>query len=235
MNNKRVLITGAAGSLGSALAKLFIDAGFHVYGLDKADAFKDDHILDRDRRLTITLEAPGFVSRTLQNQPDVDILINAAGIRLNLITSDYEANTAMAVFQVNAYAPLALAAAYADRPISTLRRVVHVASAAGIEPSPDDLIYGMSKAALIHGVRGLANEFPKVVNLAIAPPLIQGSNMAIGADEDVIARWTATTPTGTLPTVDEVAAEIFWLATEAPADMSGTCFGMNRQPYKSLS
>ena len=42
--NKKILITGVAGFIGSKVAERFIDEGFHVYGVDDLSSGKEKNI-----------------------------------------------------------------------------------------------------------------------------------------------------------------------------------------------
>lgn len=72
---RRVLITGVSSGIGLAQARLFLEKGYQVYGVDqgeKPDLQGDFHFLQRD--LTLDL-APIF-----DWCPYVDVLCNTAGV-----------------------------------------------------------------------------------------------------------------------------------------------------------
>ncbi len=72
---RRVLVTGVSSGIGLVQAKLFLEKGYQVYGVDRSENpnLKGDfHFLQLD--LTDTL-VPLF-----EWLPDVDILCNTAGI-----------------------------------------------------------------------------------------------------------------------------------------------------------
>ena len=105
---KRVLITGVSSGIGMAQARLFLEKGYQVYGVDqgkKPDLQGDFHFLQRD--LTLNLE-PIF-----DWCPQVDVLCNTAGV-----LDDYKplleqsAQEIQEIFEINYVAPVELARHY---------------------------------------------------------------------------------------------------------------------------
>ena len=105
---KRVLITGVSSGIGLAQARLFLEKGYQVYGVDQGenpDLQGDFYFLQRD--LTLDLE-PIF-----DWCPEVDVLCNTAGV-----LDDYKplleqsAQEIQEIFEINYVTPVELTRHY---------------------------------------------------------------------------------------------------------------------------
>ena len=105
---KRVLVTGVSSGIGLAQARLFLENGYQVFGVDQGEkpALQGDfHFLQRD--LTLDLE-PIF-----DWCPRVDILCNTAGV-----LDDYKslleqsAQEIQEIFEINYVTPVELTRYY---------------------------------------------------------------------------------------------------------------------------
>ncbi|EFO01584.1 hypothetical protein SMSK23_1581 [Streptococcus oralis ATCC 35037] len=105
---RRVLITGVSSGIGLAQARLFLENGYQVYGVDQGEnplLERDFHFLQRD--LTLGLE-PIF-----DWCPQVDVLCNTAGV-----LDDYKpllvqtAQEIQEIFEINYVTPVELTRYY---------------------------------------------------------------------------------------------------------------------------
>lgn len=81
MQGKVVIITGAGGGIGSAAARLFMNAGAVVYGWDiqfAADFPEGAHAMQLDIRQL--KDVTSAASQVQQAEGRIDVLINNAGI-----------------------------------------------------------------------------------------------------------------------------------------------------------
>jgi 3-oxoacyl-[acyl-carrier protein] reductase len=97
---------------------------------------------------------------------------------------------------------------------ATAGSVVAIASIEAVQPAPDHVAYGASKAALVQLVRGAAAELgPRDVRVnAVAPGLIARPGLERDWPEGV-ERWLAAAPLARLGTPSDVADACLFLAS----------------------
>lgn len=80
-NNKKILITGAGGQIGSAVAELFLNLGSKVYGVDK-NAGKNKHSNYRFIKTDITnkLKIKTKITEIVKKEKCIDVIINTAAV-----------------------------------------------------------------------------------------------------------------------------------------------------------
>ena len=117
---RRVLITGVSSGIGLAQARLFLENGYQVYGVDQGEnplLERDFHFLQRD--LTLGLE-PIF-----DWCPQVDVLCNTAGV-----LDDYKpllvqtAQEIQEIFEINYVTPVELTRYYLTQMIEYKRGII---------------------------------------------------------------------------------------------------------------
>ena len=140
---KRVLITGAAGGIGSAAAAELRAQGARVVGLD-LQASED--VLPCDVRDQASVDAA--VAEAVQRLGGLDVLINNAGIGTPQSAGLAPDDRALAVIDVNLVGPWRVTAAALPALRSSRGRVVNVASGLAHLALPFGTAYCMSKRGL---------------------------------------------------------------------------------------
>jgi 3-oxoacyl-[acyl-carrier protein] reductase len=236
---KTVVITGAAGHLGRAIAEWWAKAGARLVLIDRA--------VDRFESFRATLSpavtdltAIGFdltngdgIDRIVASLPAAawaspPSLILAHGVagrtgptapRLGQLeaadwTRTIDANLNSVVFAIQAFLPRMKQAGGG--------RIVLISSAAALAASPTAaLSYAVSKAGVAALPKLLAPElgaFGILIN-AVAPGKFGNPDWPDSPEQ--IARYSATVPLGRLATVDEVAALIGFLTSDANTYVTG--------------
>lgn len=159
----RVLVTGAAGAIGSALARalqrsepraslLLTD----VAPLEALAAELDGEVVVAD------LASPAGVEELVDQVGAVDVLVNCAGVEgVGSLASEEWASVSR-LLQIDLLAPIRLMHAFAPGMVARGRgRIVNIASMAGVTPVPGMLSYCAAKAGL-----AMASE---VARLELAP------------------------------------------------------------------
>lgn len=145
---KRVLITGAAGGLGSATMAALIDSGCKVVGIDrKAGTAGNDNIIVADLR--DEAQAKAAVAAAVARLGGVDVLINNAGVLdLQDAGAGPDAGTAEH-FEVNFTAAWRTTAAALPALLESRGRVINVTSLFAVVNAPFIPAYCASKRALV--------------------------------------------------------------------------------------
>lgn len=217
LEGKAALVTGAAGGIGSAVARAFADAGARVFSVDRVSA---DFVGDLSR----ADEAEGAVVAAEQQLGRIDVLFNGAGISgRSLGDGPVDSCTEEAwdaVLESNLKS-LFLCSKYA---IPVLRRsgggaVVNLSSVVGLVGSEvfDTHAYAASKGAIVTLTRAMAVAYAGDgirVN-AICPGLIDTPmSERARSDAETMARLRELQPlTGQPGQPEDVAGAAVYLAS----------------------
>jgi len=172
LDGRRVLVTGAAGTIGSALAKGFAEAGADVLLIDRSAPGLAEVIEDIETRFPGT----GVDGRVIDITRDAD-LDQIAAERVDVLVNNAYAGSGSygkdildlgpdlwdVPFRTNVLAPYALA----QRFCPGMRErgsgnVINVVSGSGLLPTKGLLPYGATKAALWIMTRYLASVLPLI-------------------------------------------------------------------------
>jgi NAD(P)-dependent dehydrogenase (short-subunit alcohol dehydrogenase family) len=169
LNGKNVLLTGATGGLGEAIAAELAAAGCNLFlnsrHLDKlevlAEALKTGgqkvEVLAGDLAITSDLEK--IVAAARKRFSRVDILINCAGIFPVSPISEATLEDFDRCFAVNVRAPFFLCQSFLPAMVSNgFGRVVNIGSSSAFAGFKDSAIYCASKHALLGLTRSLYEE-----------------------------------------------------------------------------
>jgi NAD(P)-dependent dehydrogenase (short-subunit alcohol dehydrogenase family) len=231
-----VLITGASRGIGAATAVLFAKHGYNVCINYKTDEISANKVAQRV--LTHGMHAL-VLQADVANEDDViemfktieatfsrvDVLVNNAAIlkpQMPLLKMDAQRiNTVLTTNVTSAF----LCAREAIKHMSHGGSIVNVSSAAAKTGSPNEYIdYAASKGAIDTLTIGLAKEVAPLnirVN-GVRPGLIYTDMHRDGGDPDRVNRLQKKLPLGRGGTVDEVAAAIYFLASEKASFSTGS-------------
>ena len=216
MSGRRsILITGAAGGLGSAISSRAAEAGYRVGGLDLAGA---------EFSGSVTIEAD--IEAALDAFGTPDVVVNNAGIVRFGRLLDMPLDEWRAVIDINLTGSFIVARAAARRWVAQGCGgiIVNTASINGLSAGPYSGAYAASKAGVMLMTSQMAIEWGRFgirVN-AVAPGLID-SGMSAPIYADPVARQvrSAAVPLGRLGLADDVARTVLFLASDESAYITG--------------
>jgi len=219
---RHVVVTGAAGGIGLAVAEAFAARGDTVTGVDaRGDELRAATALTH--RLVADLgdeRCAEVIEQAARQGGPVDVLVNVAGI---YPATPLDAMTAAAwdrVQQVNVRAPvlLTVALARADRPAT----VVNISSGAATRARPGAAHYCTSKAALEMATKACAVELAGRgirVN-AVAPGFVEVDS-PVNPVTAAYAAAVSANPIGRAGRPAEVADAVVWLAGDEAGFVTG--------------
>lgn len=143
LEGKRILVTGAAGGIGSAAARCLTGAGASVVGIDLVG---EDDIIRAD--VTQQEDAQAAVADGLARLGGIDILVNNAGIGSASDAGDFPGEMARLVMEVNLFGAWTMTAACMPHLLESQGHVINVSSGLSLVDVPFAAAYSASKRAL---------------------------------------------------------------------------------------
>ena len=227
LSGETVLITGASGNIGSAIAERLAGAGAvvvaHYYRNEKAAAALVERLGGGDI-VQADLSDASAVERVFEFAKPSLVVNNAAaqpvtglGDMSHAQWRDVISANLDSAFLVTRQAALAWIAA------GTSGAIVNIGSIEGLDPAVGHAHYATSKAGLLMLTRAAALEFGSAsirVN-SVSPGLIDREGLARDWP-DGVARWRDRVPLGRLGSAIDVADAVLFLLSPAARWISGT-------------
>lgn len=226
MTKKHVLITGGNKGIGFEATKLFLEAGFFVTVV--ARDFSKMQKLENCNFVSFDLRDIDRISELALEIGEIDVLVNNAGIMNTCSYENYPSEKKNDLIKLNIEAPVELITCFSKGMIAKKGgRIINIASVAG-QIGHSDIYYGISKAGMINMTKSFSKILGKhgiIVN-AIAPAIVETDMLnSIPADRQEIVLKSV--HSGRFAQPEEIAKTIFWLSTESPLYMNGTCLDIN--------
>lgn len=229
-SNRTVLITGAAGGIGHALAAAFAESGARLALVDLVDASElADRLPGEHRSWQLDVTDPAAIDRIVGDIGDaigIDVLINNAGLGMVGTADEQSVDDWDRCQLINLRAPWLMArAALPWLKRSGSGRVVNLASQAGVIALYEHVAYGASKAGLINVTKVLALEWARfgiTVN-AISPTVVETPMALVGWAGEKGEKAKREIPVGRFARPEEIAAAAMYLAS----DLAGIVTGEN--------
>ncbi len=224
--SKTVLITGAAGGIGTALSIKFAQEGWNiilhynnsVYAAKTlAESLKQngaDVMLYR-ADLTDRTEVMAMVHSALSRFGSIDALVNNAGVSKQNLFTDITESEWDFVIDTNLKSAFLVTQAVLKNMISNKSgKIVNISSMWGVSGASCEVHYSASKAGLIGLTKALAKEVaPSSINVnCIAPGLIETQMNENIAVED-LAKFVDEIPLGRMGDAYEVASLAYFLCS----------------------
>ncbi len=228
LSGRTVVITGAAGGIGTAMAEAFAAMGARLALVDLA-APQDlaARLGPRHAAWACDLAQTADIARVTAEIGDrmgIDVLINNAGLGIVFPAEVTRVEDWDRTQAINLRAPwLMAAAALPYLKASGRGRVVNIASQAGIIAIAEHAAYGASKAGLIGLTKVLALEWARfgiTVN-AISPTVVETPMALVGWSGEKGERAKAAIPVGRFAKPAEIAHAAIYLASVQAGIVTG--------------
>jgi 2-deoxy-D-gluconate 3-dehydrogenase len=239
---RTALVTGASTGIGRATALALARDGFDLAVTDLDPSWLTDVVAEirghgrKSVAIALELRAEGSTTQAMAQAAAalgaIDLLVNNAGRPLQKAATDVTWAEWNDVIDINLKGAFFLSAAFARdcRERGRGGAIVSLASTHGLTGIAGRSVYGISKGGIIQMTRMLAIEWAPLgirVN-AIAPAtVLTPSREKLLADSGVRAQMLARIPLGRFPTVDEVAAAVCYLASDAARSITGQILALD--------
>jgi NAD(P)-dependent dehydrogenase (short-subunit alcohol dehydrogenase family) len=241
---RNILVTGAAGRIGAAIAGAFAALGDRVVATDlnadklaaavAAHADKPGMITPVACDIAVEAEAERMVADAITTLGQIDILVNCAGIFPNAQVVDMETAEWDRVYNINLRAPFIISRAVARQMLDKgiQGAIVNISSGAGSSARTGGSHYCGSKAALEMLTQVLAIELgPRGIRVnAVAPGLILDEVLAHPIPEgtnDYVASILTGIPMRRTGRPEDIANMVVFLASPEAGWVTGSIFGVN--------
>ena len=237
--NKKILITGASGGIGNALAKKFISLGGDVMGsgtkTEKLDLLKKQYPGIKVKRFDMSEHSrvEEFIDNVSLELGGLDILVNNAGTNVDNLSLRMKDEEWKKVIDINLTSTFLLSK-YAIKKMlkNKYGRVINITSIVGHTGNLGQANYAASKAGILGMSKSLAVEYAKkniTVN-CISPGFIV-SDMTMNIAEKVKLFLTSRIPMGKLGTGEDVSNCAAFLSSEQASYITGETMHVNGGMY----
>lgn len=235
-----VLITGASGGIGSAIARAFEEAGEKValcYCTNQTVATKlEEELLQSGATvkayqadLTKAEDVNALVQRVEKDLGPVHVLVNNAGVSSVSLLTDVTEEEYDRVMNANLKSAFLCAKAVLPKMIHKKSGVIiNIASMWGEVGASCEVIYSASKAGLIGMTKALAKEVgPSGIRINCVSPGVIDTPMNQMHSPETMRELAEETPLQRIGTPEEVASAVLFLASDEASFITGQVLGVN--------
>ncbi len=233
LKDKVVLITGATGGIGGAIARQMKQAGATVVVSGRNESKLgnefDDSYIKIQSDLSLDGAAEKLIADTIERAGKIDVLINNAGITADTLLMRMSDEQFDNVINTNLRAAFKTCRAVI-MPMMKQRfgRIINMASIIGTIGGAGQANYAASKGGLIAMTKSIAAEVASrgITANAIAPGFIQTPMTDVLPDE-LKKTYLAQIPAGRFGTPDDIANVCVFLASDEASYINGQTIHVN--------
>ena len=238
-NMKSVLISGATGGIGGALARLFAKRGWRlalVYHSNQTAAdklYSDLSELTEVKLYSCDFSSFNYVTRlgdeVLNEFGCPDAVIHNAGVASYGLFQDVTEEDFQRLFSINFESAFFLTKCFASKMITRQSgSIVNVSSVWGQTGASCEVLYSSSKSAMIGFTKALAKELaPSGIRVNCIAPGVVDTDMMRNFSEEELSSIREEIPMGRFADPKEIAQACYFLASDESSYITGQVLGVN--------
>ena len=239
LKNKKVLITGATGSIGNSLVKKFNDLGAIIV----ATGTNDEKLANLKNEFSnITVEKfkldqhekiENFMEDVYQKSDGLDILVNNAGITLDNLSIRLTEENWKKVLDINLTSTF-LMCKFAIKKMLKKKygKIINISSIVGHTGNLGQANYSASKAGIVAFSKSLAIEYAKKnININCVSPGFIKTDMTDKINDEFKKNLISKIPSGDLGTGEDVSNCVAFLASDMARYINGETIHVNGGMY----
>ena len=239
--NKKILVTGASGGIGSEIVKKFVSLGGEVLGTgtkaEKLDLIKKQYQNIKVKKFDISEHSKieEFIDDVVLELGGLDILINNAGTNVDNLSLRMKEEEWKKVIDINLTSTFLLAKHAIKKMLKNkFGRVVNITSVVGHTGNLGQSNYAAAKSGIIGMSKSLALEYAKKnITINCVSPGFIVSDMTMNIAEKVRLYLTSRIPMGKLGTGEDVSNCVAFLSSDQASYVTGETLHVNGGMYMS--
>ena len=237
--NKKILVTGASGGIGSEIVKKFVSLGGDVLGTgtkaEKLDLIKKQYQSIKVKKFDISEHSriEEFIDDVALELGGLDVLINNAGTNVDNLSLRMKEEEWKKVIDINLTSTFLLAKHAIKKMLrNKFGRVVNITSVVGHTGNLGQSNYAAAKSGIIGMSKSLALEYAKKnITINCVSPGFIVSDMTMNIAEKVKLYLTSRIPMGKLGTGEDVSNCVAFLSSDQASYITGETLHVNGGMY----
>ena len=237
--NKKILVTGASGGIGSEIVKKFVSLGGEVLGTgtkaEKLDLIKKQYQNIKVKKFDISEHSriEEFIDDVALELGGLDVLINNAGTNVDNLSLRMKEEEWKKVIDINLTSTFLLTKHAIKKMLrNKFGRVVNITSVVGHTGNLGQSNYAAAKSGIIGMSKSLALEYAKKnITINCVSPGFIVSDMTMNIAEKVRLYLTSRIPMGKLGTGEDVSNCVAFLSSDQASYITGETLHVNGGMY----
>ena len=237
--NKKILVTGASGGIGSEIVKKFVSLGGDVLGTgtkaEKLDLIKKQYQSIKVKKFDISEHSriEEFIDDVALELGGLDVLINNAGTNVDNLSLRMKEEEWKKVIDINLTSTFLLTKHAIKKMLrNKFGRVVNITSVVGHTGNLGQSNYAAAKSGIIGMSKSLALEYAKKnITINCVSPGFIVSDMTMNIAEKVRLYLTSRIPMGKLGTGEDVSNCVAFLSSDQASYITGETLHVNGGMY----
>jgi 3-oxoacyl-[acyl-carrier protein] reductase len=237
--NKKILVTGASGGIGSEIVKKFASLGGDVLGTgtkaEKLDLIKKQYQSIKVKKFDISEHSriEEFIDDVALELGGLDVLINNAGTNVDNLSLRMKEEEWKKVIDINLTSTFLLTKHAIKKMLrNKFGRVVNITSVVGHTGNLGQSNYAAAKSGIIGMSKSLALEYAKKnITINCVSPGFIVSDMTMNIAEKVRLYLTSRIPMGKLGTGEDVSNCVAFLSSDQASYITGETLHVNGGMY----
>ena len=234
LQGKNIIVTGAAGGIGRAMVKLFVENGAFVWACARKPRPESDVFFssfgDRVEAVYFDLADEAAITEAMkgiikEKKPIHGLVNNAGMVSENRLFVMTPMSVIRQIFDVNFFSQVLItqwAAKAMMRSPETEHSIVNLSSIAALDGDPGQLEYTSSKAAIIGMTKKLAREFRSSnIRVNAVAPGVTETKMIAGMSDDFKRKALAVSGAEQAGSPESIAGIVMFLLSDHSGRING--------------